>query len=62
MESLQILFFGMERYTFFETVLDFTVSLSNRNCKVLSKRSREMFSLRKSYTKLRTSYIPLFIF
>ena len=31
---LQVLFFGMERHTLFEIELDFTESLSIRNCKV----------------------------
>ena len=33
-----------------------------RNCKVLSRLSREMFSLRESWTNLRTSSISYFIF
>ena len=32
--SLQVLFFGMERHTLFETKLDFAESLSIRCCKV----------------------------
>ena len=33
-----------------------------RNCKVLSRLSREMFSLRESWTNLKTSSISYFIF
>lgn len=62
MESLEVLFFGMEKHNLFERMIDFTESLSIRNCKVLSNFSQEMFSYRKSCTKLTTSSIPHFIF
>ena len=52
MESLEVLFFGMEKHNLFERMIDFTESLSIRNCKVLSNFSQEMFSYRKSCTKL----------
>ena len=48
--SLHVLFFGMERHTLFETVLDFTESLSIGCCKVFSKHSREMFSSGRAST------------
>ena len=48
----------MERHTLLETELYFTDLLSIRSCKVLSKLSREMFSLRESCTNLQTSTIP----
>ena len=55
--SIQVLFFGMEKHTLFETE-----SLSIRCCYVFFKFWREMFSPRDSCTNLRTYLYQTSIF